>query len=169
MAAGSSALIVHDNVGTDGTDTLVNIQRLKFADSVVAVDINGNAGQAYRLYQAAFHRTPDTPGLSYWTNSLDHGMDLTSVAANFTASSEFKSVFGDPATLSTSKYLDMLYLNILGRAPDAAGKAYWADQIDGHGFGRDSTLALFSESAENKVLVGVAIAHGITLDPIWLT
>ena len=37
-------VIVTDNVGTDGTDRLINIERLQFADEVVLVDpINGPA------------------------------------------------------------------------------------------------------------------------------
>src|ERR1700730_43745 len=43
----------------DGVDTLNDVERLQFSDGVVAFDIQGNAGNAYRLYQAAFDRTPD--------------------------------------------------------------------------------------------------------------
>ena len=32
----------------------------------LALDINGTAGQVYRLYQAAFDRKPDLVGLGYW-------------------------------------------------------------------------------------------------------
>jgi hypothetical protein len=147
--------------------TLTNVERLRFADQTVAYDIDGNAGQAYRIF-SAFHRTPDIAGLSYWTNQIDHGRSLASVAANFIASNEFKATFGDPATLTTSRFLDVAYQNILGRAPDAAGKAYWQGQID-QGLSRAVVLASFTESAENVALVGGAIAQGIRLDNDWLT
>ena len=39
----------------EGTDTLANIQRLQFTDEIVALDVDGNAGMAYRIYQAAFN------------------------------------------------------------------------------------------------------------------
>jgi serralysin len=155
---------VTDNVfGRDGVDTMVGVERLKFTDSVLALDINGNAGQAYRLYQAAFDRVPDRGGLTYWVNSMDHGGNLTWVAGNFILSNEFRAAYGNPQTLSNARFLDLLYANILDRAPDPGGKAYWLSELD-RGFGRDSTLASFSESAENKVLVGTAIANGIVLD-----
>jgi hypothetical protein len=159
---------VSDNAGPDGTDTVTGIERLQFADKLVAIDTAGDAGQAYRLYQAAFNRTPDKAGLSYWVNGLDHGTDLAAAAASFIGSPEFKAAYGDPATLSTSKFLDVPYANILGRAPDPAGKAYWQDQID-HGFARARVLASFSESVENVSIVGSKIANGIELDPAWMT
>jgi serralysin len=159
---------VRDIVGADGTDTLTSIERLQFTDKLLATDTAGNAGQAYRLYQAAFNRTPDKAGLSYWVNSLDHGSDLASAAASFIGSGEFKAAHGDPATLSASKFLDVLYANILGRSPDPAGKAYWQDQID-HGFARARVLASFSESPENVAIVGSKIVNGIELDPAWMT
>jgi hypothetical protein len=134
----------------------------------LAIDTAGNAGQAYRLYQAAFDRTPDRAGLSYWVNDLDHGADLAGVAKNFIASAEFKAVYGDPAALTASQFVDLLYANVLHRAPDAAGKAYWQDQIN-QGFPRERVLASFSESAENVAIVGAKIANGIELDPAWMT
>jgi glucose/arabinose dehydrogenase len=164
-----TAIVVSDSVaGRDGGDMLSGIERLRFADKLVAIDIAGNAGQAYRLYQAAFDRTPDRAGLSYWVNDLDHGVDLASVAANFLISNEFKAAHGDPATLSASAFLDVLYMNVLDRAPDAAGKAYWLDQL-AHGFARERVLASFSESAENVAIVGSQVANGIELDPAFMT
>ena len=53
---------VTDRAGTEGTDTLLSVERIKFSDSSVALDINGTAGSAYRLYRAAFDRAPDLPG-----------------------------------------------------------------------------------------------------------
>jgi Ca2+-binding RTX toxin-like protein len=41
------------------TNTLTNVSRIQFSDNVLALDVQGNAGNAYRLYQAAFNRTPD--------------------------------------------------------------------------------------------------------------
>lgn len=154
--------------GSGINDTLSNVERLKFSDKLVAVDIEGAAGQAYRLYQAAFHRPPDKEGVSYWTNQLDHGDSLKSVAENFIISNEFKATFGDPAALSNSKFLDVLYTNILGRPPEASGKAFWQGQLD-QGLSRATVLALFSESPENVKIVGSAIQNGITLDPHYLT
>lgn len=152
----------------DGVDSLTSIERLKFTDSILALDVNGHAGEVYRLYQAAFDRTPDRAGLSYWVNSLDHGSSLSSAAGNFIASNEFRTAYGNPQTLSNTQFLDLLYAHILHRAPDPAGKAYWVAELS-RGLGRDITLASFSESSENKAIVGTAIANGILLDAAWFT
>jgi hypothetical protein len=47
-----------------GTDTLIGFKRLEFTDGTLALDVDAGdtAGQAYRLYQAAFARTPDMSG-----------------------------------------------------------------------------------------------------------
>ncbi len=159
---------VVDKTGSQGRGTVVEVERLKFADTIIALDTDGNAGQAYRLYQAAFHRTPDKAGLSFWVNQLDHGTSLSSAAGNFITSNEFKAAFGNPGSLSNSAFLDVLYTNILGRAPEASGKTFWQGQLD-QGFSRAGALASFSESPENVKLVGSAIQNGITLDPHYLT
>ena len=71
-----------------GTEILTNIERLQFADNSLALDIEGNAGEVYRLYQAAFNRPPDIEGLSYWLNQRDEGMSLEDIANHFIFSQE---------------------------------------------------------------------------------
>lgn len=62
---------VKDQVGSDGLDVLKNVERLNFKDGAVALDIGGNGGVAYRLYQAALNRAPDQAGFNYWVNVLN--------------------------------------------------------------------------------------------------
>ncbi len=144
------------------SDTLVNVERLQFADSVLALDISGNAGSAYRLYQAALNRTPDTAGLSWHVKQLDRGMSLREDAAGFLGSTEFKSRYG--ASLDDKGFVNALYQNVLGRAADANGEAYWINQIASGAQTRADALVGFSESAENHRLVDLKIAGGILLD-----
>ena len=144
----------------EGTDTLVNVERLQFADGVLGLDLDGNAGQAYRLYQAAFARTPDTPGLKYQTNALDTALNLWQVAGNFIASPEFQSLYGSPATVSDARFVTLLYNNVLGRAPEQAGYDYHMTNLAG-GLTRAQLLTQFSESPENQRNVLPAIQDGI--------
>jgi uncharacterized delta-60 repeat protein len=155
-------MTVHDNVaGRDGTDTLDGIQRLKFSDSVVAFDFNGDAGAAYRLYQAAFDRTPDAGGLGYWIGVLDAQAPLQSVAASFVASAEFQQKYGP---LTDTQFATQLYENVLHRAPDSGGLQFWVTQLQA-GALRGDVLAGFSESAENQANVMGAIQNGIVFTP----
>ncbi|WP_336490124.1 DUF4214 domain-containing protein [Methylobacterium nigriterrae] len=163
ISAGGGGIVAADTVaGRDGSDTLVNVQRLVFSDGEVAFDLQGNAGQAYRLYQAALHRTPDTSGLSWHVNRLDHGVSLHDTAANFIASPEFTQLYG--ASTSNQAFVTALYANVLGRAPDAVGNAYWLQHLAEGSFDRPTVLMGFSESPENHGLVDPKISAGIHLD-----
>lgn len=142
-----------------------NITRLHFADGVVALDLDGNAGQAYRLYQAAFNRKPDLAGLGYWIRMMDTGTvpTLNDVAHHFYHSEEFKQLYG-----SAPSYPDLViryYRNALQREPDAGGYAYWLDILNRRVLTPAQVLAAFAESPENKTRVLSDITNGILYTP----
>ncbi|MCH8622786.1 DUF4214 domain-containing protein [Undibacterium sp. TS12] len=140
-------------------DSLVNVERLQFADKSVALDINGTAGQAYRLYQAAFGRKPDLEGLGYWIKDMDKGSSLTTVAAGFFQSPEFQKLYG--ANPSTTTLITNFYQNVLHRAPDQAGFDYWNNQLSTGKITAAGALASFCESTENQAQVIGTIQNGI--------
>jgi len=154
-------IIVQDPSSDAVFDTLVNVERISFFRGTVAFDTMDNAGQMYRLYQAAFARDPDKAGLGYWIREFDQGQkDLAGVAYDFLISEEFKATYGSSETVSDEAFLNLLYNNVLGRDADAAGKAYWMDRLSS-GFARERVLASFSESDENRALVATEISNGI--------
>ncbi|MFC0409137.1 DUF4214 domain-containing protein [Roseomonas elaeocarpi] len=104
-------------------------------------------GEAYRLYEAALNRAPETSGLSYWYNRLEGGDALSNVAQGFIASAEFNSNYGN---LGNSDFVDQLYQNVLGRAADQAGHDFWTSALD-NGETRADVLIGFSDSLENRV------------------
>lgn len=144
--------------GTLESVTLRNGERFEFADRTLALDENGNAGEAYRLYQAAFDRTPDEGGLGYWIRQLDNSSSLKNVANAFANSAEFKSKFG--SNVSDNGFVNALYNNVLDRAADSAGARYWEQRLD-NDIDRADLLISFSESAENKSLTTDAFDDGI--------
>lgn len=144
------------------TDTLAGIERLRFTDKILAYDIGGVAGQAYRLYQAAFDRTPDQPGLSFWVRVLDaKALNLEQVAGEFLRSAEFNSLYGNAST--NADLVGLLYRNVLNREADVGGRDYWIGQLN-NGMTREQLLINFSESAENQLNVVGVIREGITLN-----
>ena len=145
----------------EGLDTLLNIERLQFADGTLALDVDGIAGQAYRIYQAAFNRTPDSGGLKYWIEQMDKGMDLQEVAARFVDSNEFRSLYGTNPT--NASFLTKLYNNVLHRQPEQSGYDWWLDELNSGRRTQTKALADFSESDENKAGVLPAIKNGIEL------
>jgi hypothetical protein len=125
---------------------------------MVALDVHGTAGEAYRLYQAAFDRTPDKAGLGYWIDAMDKGMTLTQAAAGFAGSAEFAHLYG--ANASDTQFVQALYQNVLHRAGDSAGADFWLHAL-GSSVTRADVLANFSESAENQAQVIGTIQNGI--------
>lgn len=161
-----SGLRVTDKTANrDGIDSLSEVERLQFSDVGVAFDTakGENAGQAYRLYKAAFDRVPDQPGLGYWINEFDKGAWLTGVASSFIASPEFQAMYG--ANSTDTNFVKLLYNHVLHRDPDLDGYGYWMRELD-HGMSRGAVLASFSESQENIQQTAQIIANGIQYQ-VW--
>lgn len=146
-----------------GYDLVTGVERFEWSDRGIAFDIAGTAGQAYRLYQAAFDRTPDLSGFSFWMHQLDKGIPLYDVAGGFVASAEFRALYG--AQASDAEFLTRLYQNVLHRAHDQSGFDFWMAALK-MGYGREVILAQFSESPENQAQVIGAIRNGIDYLPV---
>ncbi|WP_192805034.1 DUF4214 domain-containing protein [Noviherbaspirillum aerium] len=146
-------------------NALAHNTRLLFVDGNVALDLDGNAGQVYRLYQAAFNRKPDLTGLGYWIAMMDSEQvpTVSDLSSYFYQSPEFKSIYGN-----SPSHVDLVtryYRNALQREPDASGLAYWVDLLDRGVLTPAQVLAAFSESAENRGRVLPDIRNGILYTP----
>jgi Ca2+-binding RTX toxin-like protein len=152
-----------------GEDTLTGVDRVAFQDKVLALDTEGTAGKAYRVYKAAFNRDPmqgDTSGLGYWIGQMDSAMDLIEVSARFVDSKEFRDLYGTNPT--NAQFLTKLYQNVLGRAPEATGYNWWLNELNTNpSKTKAKVLADFSESGENQTGVASLIGTGITYEP-WM-
>jgi 2',3'-cyclic-nucleotide 2'-phosphodiesterase (5'-nucleotidase family) len=154
-----SGFIVADQAADrDGTDFTVSVERLAFDDFSLAFDVDGAAGQAYRLYEAAFDRAPDFSGLGFWIDVLDNGAPLTAAAEAFVGSDEFAARNG--AGLSDAEFVEVLYGNMLDRASEQAGRDFWTGKLAG-GASRAEVLVGFSESIEGQETVIGIIGSGI--------
>lgn len=98
-----------------------------------------------RLYFAYFLRLPDYTGLMYWVNSYTQGTPLNDISSAFAGSTEFQQMYG---ALSNAQFVQLVYQNVLGRAPDAGGLAYWTGELDSGRATRGQVMTGFSESAE---------------------
>ena len=143
---------------------LNSVERVRFTDKSVALDIDGNAGQAFRLYNAAFDRTPDKSGLGYWLNQMDNGTSLKAVSQGFVSSNEFVALNGVNPT--STQLATSLYKHVLDRTPDQVGLAYWVGQLDSNSMTRSDVLMGFSESTENQIAVSGQIQGGIEYTPV---
>ena len=145
-----------------GTDMLSGFKRLEFEDGVLALDTDpgDTAGQAYRLYQAAFARVPDMPGVAYHMNDMEsNGLSVVQIARNFIASPEFKTQYGENPT--EDEYINLLYQNVLGRTPGQFEIDYYKERFESGTTDWNTTLVFFAESPENVSLVAPQIEDGI--------
>ena len=166
----TSGVIVSDLIGDrDGTDEGIDVERLVFKDRVVSLEGSGTAGQAYRVYKAAFNRDPmsgDAKGLGYWIAQIEKGMDLIEVSARFVDSNEFRTLYGTNPT--NAQFLTKLYQNVLGRDPEASGYNWWLNELNTNpSKTKAKVLADFAESGENQTGVASLIGSGITYEP-WV-
>lgn len=133
--------------------------RLRFADTSLDLGVDGVSAQAYRLYQAAFGRTPDAAGLGYWIGVLERGVPLETVAQGFTESAEYRALYG--AAPDSRTIVERYYRNVLGRAGESGGMAFWIDVLERGAATRGAVLVGFSDGVENQAMVAPAIAAGI--------
>ena len=160
---GNASVTVTEVGGARQATVLTGVSRLLFADGVLALDDGTVPAKMFRLYQAAFDRVPDLAGLGFHIAAVEGmGSSLDAVANGFIASAEFSQKYG---ALNDDDFVTQMYFNVLHRAPDAGGKKYWTDLLQGKAYTRAGVLTAFAESAENVANVAPAIAGGIAYLP----
>lgn len=118
------------------------------ASEILSVEVQARSGspvQDYvtRLYQVVLDRTPRADEVSDWESRLVSGANTgAEVAAGFVFSDEYQR-----KNTSDEAYVDMLYRTLLGREPDAGGKADWLGWLS-VGISRSGVFAGFANSAE---------------------
>jgi hypothetical protein len=118
-----------------------------------AGQVSYSAGHArvWRLYQAFFLRQPDQTGFDYWVGIRTGGLSLSALAFQFATSAEFIDRYGN---LTNAQYVDLVYGNVLCRAPDPDGRAYWTGLLETGALTRWDMMVNFSELKEYLRLTG---------------
>lgn len=119
---------------------LANLGSTTVASLAAQIAADPEAGilqQVYRLYEAVLGRAPDAAGLQSWVAVAETGLTAAQIHAGassvsqatwntiingFTASAEFQAKYSG---IGGAALVDLLYSNILNRAPDATGLATW--------------------------------------------
>ena len=107
------------------------------------------------LYQSLLGRPADDAGLAYWSEQLSSGaMSPVQVALAFSAS---------PEAMQQVVPVAQLYLQVLGRAPDAEGLQYWVAQVR-DGMSYRALVDNFQASAEFSAAFapGTSVASFVT-------
>ncbi|MBS7698662.1 MULTISPECIES: DUF4214 domain-containing protein [unclassified Chelatococcus] len=131
----------------------------------LAATLQAEAQGVGRLYEAGLNRMADIGGLNFWYDAyMEWGRDKITLARAIIESAEFQQNFGNAYTQSAESYINVLYLNVLGRKSDAAGAFYWTELLNTGGISREGVLMAFADSAENMAqstyLAGIVDAGG---------
>ncbi len=120
-------------------------------------DATNNVDPTIRLYSAYLTRIPDANGLNFWLGRRRAGWTLSKISSNFAASSEFIRRYG---SMTNRQFVENIYVNVMERAGDTAGIAFWTRQLDNRRYSRGQVMINFSESSEymNKQGGNVAAA-----------
>lgn len=93
-----------------------------------AYAIEGEATEVQKVYISYYGRPGDPAGSEYWADRLAaSGGDLSAIIEAFGTSQEFDERYGD---LDNAALIDTIYQQMFGRAPDAAGRAFYLDLLD---------------------------------------
>lgn len=118
--------------GDEGIDTLVNVERIAFADHSVNIGSQMTSlSWLATLYQQVLGRQADLGGLQWWAQQASGGVKEGEVVMGFILSPERVANTGqDFNALGTAGKVEYFYNTLLARPAEAAGKAWWVEQIE---------------------------------------
>ena len=146
ISVGSTATTVRDQtLNRDGMDTLAGVERLRFADSAVALDLNGNAGVTAKILGAVFGRAAvaNKAYAGIGLSLLDGGMlylDVMKVALN-------AHLGPNP---SNETVVTVLYTNVVGFAPSAEALAHYTGLLQSGQYTHATLGMLAAETPDNS-------------------
>ena len=107
-----SRYIVSEPTGSDGTDYLTNIERLKFKDKFIAIDLDGNAGTTAKILGAVF-------GKESVSNKSYVGIGLSFLDAGWTYDNLAALVLDAAGAKTNDQIVSLLWTNVIGTKPTA--------------------------------------------------
>ena len=152
--------IVSEPTGSDDTDYLTNIERLKFSDKSMAIDLDGNAGTTAKILGAVF-------GKESVSNKSYVGIGLSFLDAGWTYDNLAGLALDAAGAKTNDQIVSLLWTNVIGSKPTAADKQPFIALLEnGMSSGALAHLAAdTSLNATNINLVGLA-QTGIEYIPV---
>ena len=175
VTKGASNIVVTHNGGTDGTDTLTNVERVQFSDDKVAYDsaLGQSAGNAVLLLGAVLGPAllaAKKPLINTVAELFDTGIYSTQILAGAVLRLPIWGLLanGGAATATNTQIANYLLTTVNHAAPDAATLAAAVNALDTQtGAAQGIFLGLLAESAANQLNVGLVglATTGIDLGP----
>jgi len=145
---------------TEGTDTLAGVERVKFSDRTLALDVDGHAGTTAKILGAVFGKAAVANtayagiGLHYLDNLGFTYEQLMGLAIN--------AALG-PAP-ANDQVVDLLYAHVVGLKPDPDTKAFYVDWLDSKKYTIASLGVLAADTDLNKTNVDLVGLSGKGLE-----
>lgn len=112
------------------------------------------AGVGFRtFYGSCFADLSTSPAYGLARFGTDGALDPTFGASGVARIDEGVIRYG---ALTNGQFVSLVYENVLGRAPDAPGLAFWTGQVDG-GMTRGQMMVAFSESPEYRASINTEV------------
>jgi hypothetical protein len=130
-----------------GSDTLVNVERVRFADALFGLDTQAPSGsdpgghvwQAAAVFHAGFGALPGLSDLSRWTADADHAGSMAAMAQDM--------VNAYAPGVSSGDLVTYLYQQLAHAQPSAETVQSYVDQIGpGHQFATQGDLVAWAAS-----------------------
>jgi Ca2+-binding RTX toxin-like protein len=163
VAAGPSGAVTLTSTKYN-TDTLRAIERIKFTDKCFANDVSGAAGDAAKVITAAFGKDYVAQFLAIGLTLTDSGKSMADLCQTISTASLVESVAG---VNSTAGYVQTIYKNVVGRAPNVLESSSFVSMIDSGSLSKQDLLVMAAQHsmvAENVNALNVSLM-GIAYDP----
>jgi Domain of unknown function (DUF4214) len=135
-----------------------------YADGGTPTDTSSDAANLAKYgdilvqdYNDIFNRTPDIAGEQYWANQLASGAVSQDNLIKALISGAQGADIGAAQTYTNTQNLKMYdpilqadYQKLFGRAPDAAGEQYWANQLASGAITQDQLMDALRSGAQGK-------------------
>jgi Ca2+-binding RTX toxin-like protein len=170
IAGTGSVWTVGDKTGADGNDHLTAVERLQFADRMVALDLDGHShgGQAAQIIHALFGnatlKVAEYNG--YGVVLLDRGMTYADLVAMAVTTDAFWSGAGDLARHSNTAFVKAVYKNVTGVDAPAGDLNYFVGLLDSGAFTQASLGVLACQTDLNTASIDLVGLAGQGLDYI---
>jgi len=184
LTKSGDGLQIISNSTSEGTDSLTSVERIKFQDFSINLNIQDKAKsiaekdltRIEELYIAFFNRTPDADGLEYWVDQFKSGKTTIDIAESFyNAGIQYSDITGYSSSMTNDDFIKIVYKNVLGRdTVDQAGLDYWNNQLNSgtatrgslvdsilnsaHTYKNDATYGWVVELLEKKAEVSTQFA-----------
>jgi len=155
----NTGITLSDKGGATGLDTLINIERLTFTDTSLALDLDGNAGITAKILGAVF-------GKQSVQNKSFVGIGLSYLDAGWTYDNLAGLALAAAGATTKDQIVTLLWTNVIGSPPSAQDKAPFVALLE-NGMSPGALAHLAADTAYNTNninLVGLA-QTGIEFTP----